>query len=114
MYWHRRLPHWVPEDSAVFVTWRIAGSMPPPAPVNGPRWLGQPRIAAILSEAILHGDIVRRSYDLFAWVVMPNHVHVVMTPIRPLPEIVRWLKAATANRANAQLGRTEAAFWRRE
>jgi REP element-mobilizing transposase RayT len=45
---------------------------------------------------------------------MPNHVHVVMQPIRPLPEIMRWLKAATANRANALLGRTGEAFWRRE
>src|ERR1039458_5953494 len=23
MYWYRRLPHWVPENSTVFVTWRV-------------------------------------------------------------------------------------------
>ena len=45
---------------------------------------------------------------------MPNHVHVVMQPIRPLPEIMRWLKTATANRANALLGRTGTPFWQRE
>jgi len=45
---------------------------------------------------------------------MPNHVHVVMHPIGPLPEIMRWLKAATANRANRVLGRTGTAFWQRE
>jgi len=114
MYWHRRLPHWVPEDSTVFITWRLAGSKPPPAPATGPRWLGQPRIAAIFADALLVGESVRRSYDLLAWIVMPNHVHVVMHPIRPLPEIMRWLKAATANRANRVLGRTGTAFWQRE
>ena len=114
MYWQRRLPHWVPENSAVLVTWRLAGSKRPPVPAAGPRWLGQPRIAAILAQALIHGETVRRSYDLFAWVIMPNHVHVVMQPIRPLSEIMRWLKAATANRANALLGRTGTAFWQRE
>jgi REP element-mobilizing transposase RayT len=45
---------------------------------------------------------------------MPNHVHVVMKPSRPLPEIMRWLKTATANRANRLLGTTGGAFWQRE
>ena len=114
MYWYRRLPHWVPEDSIVFVTWRLTGSGPPPAPATGPRWLSQPRVAAIFVEALLHGERVRRCYDLLAWVVMPNHVHMVVLPIRPLPEIMRWLKGATANRANVLLGRTGEAFWQRE
>ncbi|MGB9458648.1 MAG: transposase [Bryobacteraceae bacterium] len=114
MYWQRRLPHWVPEDSAVLVTWRLAGSKRAPVPAAGARWLGQARIAAILAQALIHGETVRRSYDLLAWVIMPNHVHVVMQPIRPLSEIMRWLKAATANRANALLGRTGTAFWQRE
>jgi REP element-mobilizing transposase RayT len=114
MYWYRRLPHWVPEDTAVFVTWRLAGSSAPPAPATGPQWLAHPRIAAIFVEALLHGESVRRSYDLFALVVMPNHVHVVVQPFVPLQEIMRWLKAATANRANALLNRTGTAFWRRE
>jgi REP element-mobilizing transposase RayT len=25
----RHLPHWIPEETAVFVTWRLAGSLPP-------------------------------------------------------------------------------------
>ncbi len=114
MYWYRRLPHWVPENSHVFVTWRLAGCKPPPAPAAGPRWFSQPRIAAIFVEALLHGERVRRCYDLLAWVVMPNHVHIVVKPIRSLPEIMRWWKAATANRANVLLGRTGEAFWQRE
>ena len=27
--YRRRLPHWFPEDAAVFMTWRLAGSIPP-------------------------------------------------------------------------------------
>ena len=114
MYWHRRLPHWTPEKSTIFVTWRLAGTRPAPTPVVGPRWLIEPRIASICAEALLHGDQVRRAYDLFAWVVMPNHVHVVMDPLIPLSEIMRWLKTATANRANRLIGKTGAPFWQRE
>ena len=68
----------------------------------------------MLIEALLHGETVRRSYDLFAWVVTPDHIHVVMTPIQPLPEIMRWLKATTANRANRLLGRTGTEFCQRD
>jgi REP element-mobilizing transposase RayT len=114
MYWRRRLPHWTPEKSAIFVAWRLAGTRPPPTPVVGPRWLIEPRIAVIVAEALLHGDHVRRSYDLFAWVVMPNHVHVVMDPVIPLSEIMRWLKTATGNRANKLIAKTGTPFWRRE
>jgi len=65
-----------------------------------------PSLAKIFVEALLHGESVRRDYDLIAWVVMPNHVHVVLKPIAKLAEIMRWLKAATANRANRVLGKT--------
>src|ERR1039458_225747 len=102
MYWYRRLPHWVPENSTVFVTWRLAGSRPPHAVVTRSRCRSHPRIAAIFVEALLHGERVRRSYDLFAWVVMPNHVHIIVKPIRSLAEIMRWLKAATANGSASQ------------
>ena len=47
---------------------------------DGPQWLEDPNIAASFVEALLYGERVRRSYDLFAWVVMPNHVHVVLKP----------------------------------
>jgi putative transposase len=45
---------------------------------------------------------------------MPNHVHFVMKPSRPLPEVMLWLKTAAANRANRLLGTTGGAFWQRE
>jgi putative DNA methylase len=65
-------------------------------------------------EALLYGEKVRRSYDLLAWVVMPNHVHVILKPHQKLPEILRWLKTATAVRANNIVGRTGQPFWQRE
>jgi hypothetical protein len=29
-YYRRRLPHWIPDASILFITWRLAGSMPAP------------------------------------------------------------------------------------
>ncbi|MBZ5674880.1 MAG: transposase [Acidobacteriia bacterium] len=52
-------------------------------------------------------------YELHAWVVMPTHVHVIMTPKQPFPEIMRWLKWTTARRCNRLLNRT-GAFWQDE
>ncbi len=95
-YWQRRLPHWVPENSAIFVTWRLAGSKPPFAPGAGPQWLGLRRVADICAQALTHSEAARRFYDLLAWVVMPNHVHVVMTPITPLPRSEEQLASAIA------------------
>jgi REP element-mobilizing transposase RayT len=111
MFWRRRLPHWVPDDAAVFVTFRLAGTLPDQP---GPSWLNNPRIADVVVEALLHGEGTRRSYDLFAWVIMSNHVHVVMKPHEHLVEVMRWLKTATATRANRVLRRTGDAFWQRE
>src|SRR5262245_42982990 len=116
MYWQRRLPHWVPSHAVVFVTWRLAGSLPFAEPRllqrnpdpgkafalrdrqvdldrSGPQWLGDSRIAAMVQEALLYGATNR--YDLFAWVIMPNHVHAVLKPHEELAEIMRWLKTAT-------------------
>jgi REP element-mobilizing transposase RayT len=134
MYWERRLPHWIPEGSTVFVTWSLAGNRPAATSTNmpnpgkafvledrrldrtrsGPHLLSDPRIAAIFAEALRHGETVRGLYETHAWVVMPNHVHLVLTPKNKLSAIVGWLKAATANRANRLIGRTGFAFWNRE
>jgi REP element-mobilizing transposase RayT len=105
MHWRRRLPHWVPDNVEVFVTWRVSGAT---------AWLADPRIAAMVAEAILHGHNSRSFYELLGWVIMPDHVHLVILPRTPLQEIMRWLKAATGNRANHLLGRRGLAFWHRE
>jgi REP element-mobilizing transposase RayT len=76
----------------------------------GPVWLRDPQIPALVQDALLHFDGGR--YRLHAWVIMPNHVHVVMTP-QPdwsISKIVFAWKSFTANRANVVLGR-RGAFW---
>jgi mutator protein MutT len=136
MFWRRRLPHFTPEGHPLFVTFRLAGTMPSHPSVLqcdanpgkafaefdrqldrtkfGPRWLGDTRVANMFAEALRYGADVRRAYELGAWVVMPNHVHLVIQPHQSLPEIMRWLKTATAVRARKILELPPGPFWRRE
>jgi REP element-mobilizing transposase RayT len=75
--------------------------------------LAKPQIAQMVAEALLHFHGIR--YRLFAWCVMPNHVHVVFQPLpeHELPDILHSWKSFTAKRANRLLGRS-AEFWQRE
>jgi REP element-mobilizing transposase RayT len=34
--------------------------------------------------------------ELHAWVIMPNHAHVLFRPMRPLPELIKAWKRASA------------------
>lgn len=43
-----------------------------------PAWLADPRVAAMIRENLLHHR--GRTYELLAWCVMSNHVHVVLQP----------------------------------
>jgi REP element-mobilizing transposase RayT len=80
---------------------------------SGPRWLIQPAVAEITAQALRYGEEARK-YRLHAWVVMPNHVHAVITPESAFSQIMRWLKWTTARRSNRLLGRTGTAFWQDE
>jgi putative transposase len=60
------------------------------------------------------GESERRFYHLFAWVVMPNHVHLLVRSQVAVPILMRWLKGSTARRANLLLGRTGQPFWQDE
>jgi REP element-mobilizing transposase RayT len=75
--------------------------------------LSDPRVAAAVRDTLLYGATERQLYDLDAWVVMPNHVHVLFAPKKPLAPIMHWLKRSTATRANRILGRS-GAFWQAE
>jgi REP element-mobilizing transposase RayT len=81
---------------------------------RGECWLRDPRVADQVAEAFrfFHGQ----RYDLGPWVVMPNHVHVLVRPLGAhlLDGIVRSWKGFTARAANQLLGRTGEAFWARE
>jgi len=75
--------------------------------------LANDRVARIVTGTLSHFDGIR--YDIFAWCVMPNHVHVVVKPIRDitLSKIVQTWKSYSGKRANEILNRS-AAFWQRE
>src|SRR5258708_50216 len=68
------------------------------------------RIAGIVQESLLHFDDQR--YVLSAWVVMPNHVHTLLTPHASwsLSEIMKSMKSFTSHEANKILGRS-GKFW---
>ena len=80
---------------------------------HGACWLKQNNIAATVVNALQHFDGSR--YRLFAWCVMPNHVHVVVQPFvdYELSDILHSWKSYTANMANKALGRT-GDFWQPE
>jgi putative transposase len=71
--------------------------------------LRRSEVALLLEEALLfrHGT----AYDLRAWVVMPNHVHLLFL-VRDVPmwQLVDAWKGYTAKQANKILGR-KGQFW---
>ena len=76
--------------------------------------LRQPAIADMIVEAIQYSSDVLRHYLLHAFVVMPNHVHLLVTPAVALPKLTKSLKGITARRANAMLALTGSPFWQEE
>jgi putative DNA methylase len=68
------------------------------------------RVAKMVQESLLHFDGER--CWLSAWVVMPNHVHVLLTPnsLWPLSRIMKHFKSYTSHEANRILDR-RGQFW---
>ena len=56
--------------------------------------LGHPRMAQVMKESLLkfHG----KRYDLIAWCIMPNHVHVMISQKAPLAKIIQSWKSYPA------------------
>lgn len=151
---HRiNLPHWQQENTSVFVTWRLADSLPEsvvrkilnqkknwedarPKPwdeetlkehnrlftvrfeallddCHGYCCLRDPSIAKIVNDAFLHFD--GDQYNLDAFVVMPNHVHVLFQAAEGyrMENIIHSWKRFTAREINKVLGRT-GALWQTE
>ena len=77
---------------------------------HGACWMHDERIASIVVHALWHFDGER--YDLAAWCVMPNHVHVLVRPCEGyrLPDIVHSWKSFAARKANQVLG-GKGTFW---
>ena len=128
-FYRRHLPHIHLLDHPTFVTFRLHGSLPAgmvPAntafevadaildkTVSGPHWLRQPEIASIVVDAIDFSAQELRGFHSHAFVVMSNHVHLLLTPRIPLIHALHSLKSFTAHRANLVLQRT-GPFWQQE
>jgi REP element-mobilizing transposase RayT len=163
LFYRRNLPHYQPEDATLFVTFRLAGSIPvrvvrelaethanvlsdlralPDSPEKslrlseeqsrafgrwdaalhhldcGPRWLETPEIAAMVADSLRFRH--EKVYLLRAYCIMPNHVHVVFTPLptgdgefHSLAKIMHSLKLRTASEANRRL-KIQGEFWQHE
>jgi REP-associated tyrosine transposase len=136
VFYRRRLPHWQPAGIALFVTWRLHGSLP--AKIvgkdseaasgevfvaydrlldkagTGPLWLKDSRIAQLVVNAVKFAERQLHLYQLNAFVVMANHVHILVTPHTPLLRITRAVKGYTAHEANRILSRRGKRFWQEE
>src|SRR5205814_593617 len=55
-----------------------------------------------------------RDFEVHAFVVMPNHVHLLVTPLADVSRIMQSLKRFTARECNRILGATGSPFWQNE
>ncbi len=134
-FYRRRLPHWQPEGMPIFLTWRLFGSLPTRAretapltqgqrfllldrqldtATTGPMFLKDPAVAAAVVETFIMAGSKWDLYELSAWVLMGNHVHILLQPHKPLREVTRAVKNTSAREANLILGRTGRPFWQDE
>jgi putative DNA methylase len=142
--WHSRgyLPHFDGGELAQFITFRLNDSLPrnlllrwkeelrfePSAQASsimrrrveayldqghGSCYLRDRRVAEMVQNALLFHD--RMKYKLVAWVVMPNHAHMLCTPCAEysLAGIMHSVKSFTASEANKILNRS-GRFWQKE
>ena len=162
-YYRRNLPHYQPASSTLFVTCRLAGSLPQEVVARlrqetefvkaqldklgddalraeeqyaayrrafgrfdraldqaniGPTWLKEQAIARLVVDALHHRD--GKQYELIAFCVMPNHLHIVFTPLQAesgepvaLETIMHSYKRYTAQQTNKVLQRS-GEFWQHE
>ena len=72
--------------------------------------LGRPDVRREVEHCLLHFDGAR--CDIDAFVLMPNHVHAVITPVHgyDLSNLLRGIKGVSANKCNRLLG-NKGPFW---
>lgn len=142
--WHSRgyLPHFEGGSTPQLVTFRLADSLPrelleqwraellslPDAEAQvekrrrveqwldrgiGNVWLGDAQVAKMMGQALLRFDGQR--YQLHAWVVMPNHLHVLFSTRDgwSLSSLMHSWKSFSSKQANRILGR-RGKFWQEE
>jgi putative transposase len=134
--YERRLPHWDLVGEPLFVTFRLCGSLPanrvfPPETLtsgrafvamdrlldharSGPLYLRQPEIAQMVVQALSDSEVRFRRYDLHAYIVMANHVHLLVTPHVTLRDWLGPLEGFTGHEAIRMLGLHSTPFWQDE
>ena len=140
-FYRRRLPHFTGDGLLQFVTFRLADSVPAKlierwkALVDltdpetsaayrkkierfldrgyGECVLRQRRVAELVRDSLFFHN--GKKYELVAWVIMPNHVHVLLLPLEEieLEVIMHSIKSYTAHEVNKLLART-GQLWERE
>ena len=120
----------------MFVTFRLHGRLPasrvfPPArlthgqafvamdrlldhPKGGPVFLRQPEIAEMVIGALFDGECRFARYELHAFVVMSNHVHLLVTSHVPASTWLGSLKGFTGHEAIRMLNQHGKPFWQDE
>ena len=85
--YRRHLPHWRFHSGIYFVTWRLGRDQPPLTVLE------RDQVAKVLRF------LAGRRYDLFAFVVMNDHVHVLVRPYAgfPLEQVMHSWKSYSAH-----------------
>lgn len=137
--WHQRgyLPHFDAPNVTQFITFQLYDSFPvtrrpewetilrePDGSLkrkkleewldrgHGDCWLGRHDVAELVEKVLLEAD--GRDYGMLAWVVMPNHVHLVMDVWEmPLAKLIGSWKGKSSRLANAPL-RRNGKFWQED
>ncbi|GAB4030967.1 transposase [Spirosoma gilvum] len=82
----------------------------------GPRWLATDAIAELVAQSLHYWD--DKAYNLIAYTLMPNHIHVAFSlfdpesgrQALPLAKILQSIKSFSARQCNQLLAR-EGRFW---
>jgi REP element-mobilizing transposase RayT len=142
--WHGRgyLPHFDGGELPQFITFRLHDSLPREVLIRwkeeltlqpsveaqslmrkrvegyldqglGSCYLRDYDVATSVQRALLFHD--QAKYRLSAWVIMPNHVHLLCTPLsgHSLADIMHSIKSFTSSEANKILNR-KGRFWQKE
>jgi REP element-mobilizing transposase RayT len=105
-FYRRNLPHLQRDDKPHFITF-----------VTKNHWVLPDDARDIVLRCCRHDD--QAKLDLHAIVVMPDHVHMILTPLTmggsvvSLVEILRGIKGASARFINQKLGH-EGSVWQEE
>jgi putative transposase len=81
---------------------------------NGPYWLANEEIAKLVKDSLLFNHKVH--YELHAYCIMSNHVHILFTALKGAPQLFRLMqshKSFTGRMANRLLERS-GKFWELE